>query len=95
MHSEDEVRRIVEDLQRRGLAEEVYRALWFGHVLEDVESYMTEEKGYEGPPLTSEGKSIATTAASRYVYENACDCSIPYWDNIDNLIEDLEKDKEM
>lgn len=94
MHSEDEVRQIVEDLQRRGLADAVYRALWFDHVIEDVESYMTEKRGYDGPPLTGDDKGIAVTIASRYVYEGDYDCNVSYWDQIDTLLDDVVRGKD-
>ena len=94
MKAEEEARKIVEDLKQRGLDDAVYRILWFEHVLEDVTAYMTEEAGYEGPPLKGQDKGTAEIVASRYVYEGDYDCNQSYWNNIDNLLGEVEREQE-
>ena len=94
MDKKAEAEKIVEDLKQRGLDDAVYRALWFEHVLEDVESYMTSEKGYDGPPLSEDAKGVAQIVASRYVYNGDYDHAISYWDNIDALVEE-ERERDL
>ena len=89
--TEEEVKKIVEDLKQRGLADAVYRFLWFEHVLEDTKEYMTGELGYDGPPLSQKDNDTATIVASRYVYEGDYDCNLPYWSNIENLVGEVEE----
>ena len=39
--------------------------------------------------LTKEEKAIAESAAERYVYDGDYDCNLPYWSNIENLLNEL------
>lgn len=59
--------------------DDLYRALWFNHVVEDIESYREEHD----EPITDNEISIA---AERYVYDGDYDCTLDYWTNIENII---------
>ena len=87
MRQTDEVLKIKEDLKQRGLADAVYRALWYDYVLADIEGYMLNEENEE--EMTPEEKEIAQIAASRYVYDDDYDKDVSYWGNIENILEDL------
>ena len=62
--------------------DEIYRYLWSQHVKEDVENY-TNEIGIE----LDEGE--IDIIVDRYVYQGDYDCNLNYWQNIENLIEDV------
>lgn len=65
----------------------VFRLLWAAHVAEDVKSH-SEDMDIV---LTSDEIEVVV---NRYVYEGDYDCNRSYWDNIEALIEDVEKDNE-
>lgn len=58
----------------------LYRKLWLPYVIEDVLSYANDTMEIE---LTEED---AECIARGYVDDGEYDCNIPYWDNIENLI---------
>lgn len=62
--------------------DEIYRYLWSQHVKEDVESH-AEEIGVD----LDEGE--IDVIVDRYVYQGDYDCNLNYWQNIENLIEDV------
>lgn len=69
--------------------DDIYRALWKEHVIEDVEARLSEQEIEELETLTEEEYDLFVNAvATRYVYEGDYDCNLCYWDNIDNLIDD-------
>lgn len=61
--------------------DDIYRDVWYEHVLEDVKSY-AESEGIE---ISDE---VAGNCAIRYVYDGRYDCNLNYWQNIANLIEE-------
>ncbi len=81
----EKVKKAVTTLKRSKIADDVYRAIWYEHVLEDVKRVMHESKAN----LTKEEKAIAESAAERYVYDGDYDCNLPYWSNIENLLNEL------
>ncbi len=67
--------------------DKVYRALWKEHVVEDARSQIEDYIFYELIPK-EEVERIADTAAERYVYNGDYDCTLSYWDNLENLVKD-------
>ncbi|MBR6475389.1 MAG: hypothetical protein IKS98_08055 [Lachnospiraceae bacterium] len=67
--------------------DKIYRALWKEHVVEDAKSQIEEYIFYELIPK-EDVERIADQAAERYVYEGDYDCTLSYWDNIENLVKD-------
>lgn len=63
----------------------IYRAVWFEHVVEDVVGRLDERE------ILDEDNSIKESVAQRYVYQGDYDCNLSYWDNIDNLIDEVLK----
>ena len=71
--------------------DELYRLLWKDHVMEDVEAEL-ESTLDDDDNLSFDDKAyIINEVADRYVYGNEYDCNLSYWDNIDNLINDIKK----
>lgn len=68
------------DLSEEAL-EDIYRRRQHKHVMEDVEAYI---KSY--PEELKLNKADINIIAERYVYGGDHDCSLSYWDNIENLI---------
>lgn len=64
----------------------IYRAVWFKHVVEDVAGRLEERN------IPDEDDSIKNNVAQRYVYQGDYDCNLSYWDNIDNLINEVLKE---
>lgn len=64
--------------------DEVYRYLWAEHVKEDVKAHL-EDMELQYVAVPEEIKKIV----DRYVYEGDYDCNLPYWDNIENLINEI------
>ena len=60
----------------------LYRHLWHDYVKEDIIAH-AENMDVE---LTD---NEIQTAAERYVYEGKYDCNLNYWDNIENLINEV------
>lgn len=58
----------------------IYRMLWHDYVVTDIISRAEEND-------TELSDEEVQTAADLYVYEGEYDCNLPYWTNIDNLIE--------
>lgn len=61
----------------------LYRMLWLEYVKSDIKAY-ADENDVE----VKEGD--VDVAADRYVFYGQYDCNISYWDNIENLISDLQ-----
>ncbi|MBO4847012.1 MAG: hypothetical protein J5525_12080 [Lachnospiraceae bacterium] len=81
---ETKANRILSKIQKTpGLADKVYRKLWFLYVVEDVKSYMRENYPRYVDDLV---QMISEDVATRYVYNCRYDCNLSYWDNINNLI---------
>lgn len=62
--------------------DEIYRMLWKEYVVEDVTQHL-EERGN----LYMYSEEMIDRIAARYVYDGEYDCNLPYWDNLDSLIE--------
>ena len=65
--------------------DEIYRSVWKEHVIEDV---MSRAEDIE-ITITEED---AAEVARRYVYEGDYDCTLSYWENIDNMIYEVNPD---
>ena len=65
--------------------DDIYRSVWKEHVIEDVMSRAEDI----GMTITEED---AAEVANRYVYDGDYDCTLSYWANIDNLINDVKPD---
>lgn len=64
--------------------DDIYRYLWAQHVREDVESYSKNI----GVVLDETEKD---SIANLYVYDGEYDCNLTYWENIENLINQVTK----
>lgn len=69
-------------------ADSLYRALWCNYVKEDVKLKLEEESDIK---LT---ENEIDNCVDLYVYHGKYDCDLSYWDNIQNLIEDVWEDSE-
>lgn len=66
--------------------DDIYRMVWFSHVIEDAKGYMRDFYAEEELPA-DEIDAIAESVANAYVYNGDYDCTFSYWDNIEKLIE--------
>lgn len=64
----------------------IYRHIWSERVREDVESHL------ENMDETLTDDEIRTVA-ERYVYQGTYDCNLNYWTNIENLINEVVRDR--
>ena len=64
----------------------IYRHIWSEHVREDVETHL------ENMDETLSDDEIRTVA-ERYVYDGEYDCNLNYWTNIENLINEVIRDR--
>lgn len=72
--------------------DELYRALWKEHVVEDVRGRLDEMDIDGVSDLDEEDYELfIDSVANKYVYDGDYDCNISYWDNIDNLIDEESK----
>lgn len=61
----------------------LYRHLWAEFVEQDVSRQLMEM----GPILLKDDReSVISTVTRRFVYDGENDCNLPYWDNIQKLI---------
>ena len=65
--------------------DQAYRYLWIPHVIEDIETYMTDYLE-EGDSLTQDEIHFI---AHQYVYEGRYDCNNSYWQNLEALIDEV------
>ena len=64
--------------------DDIYRMIWFSHVIEDVKGKLIERFGID--ELSEEDEALCNDVANAYVYNGKYDCNQSYWDNINNLI---------
>lgn len=83
MNISDTLKNMIDNLPPRD-QDTVYRYLWMQRVVEDIETF-AEEREID---LTDEEIDII---AERYVCEGDYDCNFSYWDNLENLINDVHK----
>lgn len=63
--------------------DDIYRMVWSDYVEEDVRGVLDERED-----LTEEERdAIIEDVVNGYVYNGDYDCTLSYWDNINNLIE--------
>ena len=63
--------------------DDIYRMVWSDYVEEDVRRVLDERED-----LTEEERdAIIEDVVNDYVYNGDYDCTLSYWDNINNLIE--------
>jgi len=67
--------------------DDIYRKVWFGHVIEDAKGIMMGAVRYNIPEEDEQFESLAECIAKDFVYEGEYDCNISYWDNIYNLLD--------
>ncbi|MBO7451203.1 MAG: hypothetical protein J6U54_12645 [Clostridiales bacterium] len=68
--------------------DQMYRALWFEAVVEDMNAVKGDEE------LTNELTDIdISKAAERFVYDCDYDCELSYYSQIQFLLEDISYDK--
>ena len=60
----------------------LYRLLWADYMYEDVYGFV-KENGY------SLNESGVQEVVDRYVYNGDYDCNLSYWDNINNLVQEV------
>ena len=65
--------------------DDLYRTVWYEHVLEDAESRLSENPN--APEDEDEFNAVCSEVASKYVYNGDYDCNLSYWDNINSLID--------
>jgi len=65
--------------------DEIFRMVWFGNVEDDVRTYINEF--YEDAFSEEDIEGIAECVANDVVYDGRLDSYIPYWDNLEKLIE--------
>lgn len=70
--------------------DEAYRYLWLSYVKTDVISHAEDE--LEDITLTDDEVELI---ARRYVYEGDYDCNLSYWQNLDNLIDETIRAREV
>ena len=71
------------------MADSIYRELWSAHVKEDFEVRI-EERFNDYFDITDED---INKMVNLYVYDGRYDCEQSYWDNIDNLINQILREK--
>ncbi len=59
--------------------DDIYRALWFDHVAEDVTNLLEENE-------SEINDDIVSAIAERYVYDGDYDCNLDYWTNLRILL---------
>lgn len=69
--------------------DEIYRMLWKEYVVEDVTQHLETRDDIN--KSSEEMIEMIDRIATRYVYDGEYDCNLPYWDNLDNLIEEEDK----
>ena len=65
--------------------DEIFRMVWFGHVEDDVRTYINEF--YEDAFSEEDIEGIEECVANDIVYDGRLDSYISYWDNLEKLIE--------
>lgn len=74
-----------------GLDYYVYRRLWEKFIKEDCLSII-EEQYADNDYIQERADEIAEKAAHKYCYEGEYDCSIPFWDNLTEIVRGLVED---
>lgn len=64
----------------------IYRKVWAEHVKEDVLSVLA---GRKDNLSDKEKQEIAEEAAYLYCEEGQYDCNLSYWENVENLVNEL------
>ena len=81
--SNEELYSMLSDTQKRCIFDQVR----FENIKEDAKSQIDQNPDFEN--YTDEQiELLASDVASRYVFDGDGDPELPYWDQIDNLIED-------
>ena len=73
----------------------LYRKLRLDYVKEDIYSLLYSLLEDENLPLDEESmlaEKIANIVSERYVYDGDYDCNLTYWDNLRNLINEVQKE---
>lgn len=71
------------------IADNIYRRVWSEHVKEDFEVRI-EERFNDYFDITDED---INKMVNLYVYDGQYDCEQSYWDNLDNLINQILREK--
>lgn len=71
------------------IADNIYRRVWSEHVKEDFEARI-EERFNNYFDITDED---INKMVNLYVYDGQYDCEQSYWDNLDNLINQILREK--
>ena len=65
--------------------DELYRTLWREYIEEDVTNRINERSEFDDA-LEEDINQIIKEACDLFVFEDDYDCSLSYWQNIDNVI---------
>ena len=65
--------------------DELYRTLWREYIEEDVTNRINERSEFDDA-LEEDINQIIKEACDLFVFEGDYDCSLSYWQNIDNVI---------
>lgn len=69
--------------------EYIFNQVRFKNVKEDVESQIEQNPDFDFENYTDEQiELLVNDVASRYVFDGEGDAELPYWDQINNLIEE-------
>ena len=72
--------------------DDVYRYLWAEHVREDVENRISDNaENSDDSDIRIFDTRVIDYVTERYVYDGRYDCNLSYWENIDNLIDEAER----
>lgn len=80
---DDNTRKLFETLTSAE-TENIYRAVHFNYIVEDIKIVLKEEEKELKDSLIAE-------AAARYAYDGDYDCNLDYWSNIRNLVDEVSK----
>ena len=85
---------MVENLktEQPGMIEELYCALRKEYIKKDALAYIGDDAGIFAKTeddYTEEQIELADAIAERYAYEGDYDCTLSYWQNIENLYDDI------
>ena len=70
----------------------LYRLLWSDYVYDDVQQRLEDEYEHVTFENDDEREAFIENVVNRYVYDGDYDCNLTYWNNIDNIINDLLSD---
>lgn len=68
----------------------LYRKLWMDYVKKDVHSLLEDDSLEDNKDVSVE--DIADIVSERYVHDGDYDCNLSYWDNLENLVSEVQEE---